>query len=266
MVKRRLYLVDVEGVLVVDKSYRPVPGSVAWLNGLSGRGIAWRLVSNNTTHRPADLVAALNDAGFAVPADHLVGALSTGLQMLRDEGWRRLSWLGSPGLRSWLQDEGFELVVEDRAQRDAVVLGVAPDLDLPRLDRAMNYLRSGAALLCLHRNRFWLDRAGRARLGPGALAAALTTAVPEARCLTAGKPEPAVYREALKSLGGEPSEALFISDDPFTDLVGARKLGLATVFVCSGKYPSADVLKELPRNMRPDLVLQRAEQLSQDRS
>ena len=31
-------------------------------------------------------------------------------------------------------------------------------------------------------------------------------------------------------------DALFISDDPFTDLVGARRLGLGTVMVLSGKY------------------------------
>ena len=37
---RRFYLIDVEGVLVRDKSYRPVAGSVAWLGGLAARGIA----------------------------------------------------------------------------------------------------------------------------------------------------------------------------------------------------------------------------------
>jgi ribonucleotide monophosphatase NagD (HAD superfamily) len=120
--------------------------------------------------------------------------------------------------------------------------------------------------MCLHRNRFWVDHQGRPRLGPGAWAAALTSAVPAAACVTAGKPEPAVYLDALNSLGGNPTEALFISDDPFTDLVGARKLGLATVFVLSGKYGHTDVLDELPPELRPDLVLQRADQLSQDHS
>ncbi|MEZ4386690.1 MAG: HAD hydrolase-like protein [Candidatus Krumholzibacteriia bacterium] len=261
---RPLYLIDVEGVLVVDKSYRPVAGSVAWLNGLGDRGIRWRLVSNNTTHRPDELVAALNDAGFVVPSDHLSGALTTGLAQLQREGWRRLNWLGAHRLRGWLREQGFSLTDESTGACDAVVLGVSPELTLGQLDRAMTQLREGAVLMCLHRNRFWLDRGGRPRLGPGALAAALLAAVPGARCLTAGKPEPAVYQDALKSLGGKPADALFISDDPFTDLVGARQLGIATVFVLSGKYQSADVLDELPRDQRPDLVLQRADQLSQD--
>lgn len=264
MKHRSLYLIDVEGVLVVDKSYRPVAGAVDWLNGLAGRGIRWRLVSNNTTQRPDEQVAALRQAGFAIDPGHVVSALTTGLDLLRQERWRRLQWLGARGLRPWLTEQGFTLVDEPSEPCDAVVLGVAPELAAAELDVALTRLQDGAGLMCLHRNRFWVDHQGRPRLGPGAWAAALTSAVPAAACVTAGKPEPAVYLDALNSLGGNPTEALFISDDPFTDLVGARKLGLATVFVLSGKYGHTDVLDELPPELRPDLVLQRADQLSQD--
>jgi HAD superfamily hydrolase (TIGR01450 family) len=258
---RSLYLIDIEGVLVVDKSYRPVAGAVAWLNGLEAAGIRWRLVSNNTTHRPEALVAALEAVGFTVPAEHLIGALGTGLALLRRRGWRRLGWLGSPDLESWLRDQGFAIAGPDAEDCDAVVLGVSARSRLADLDAALGWLRRGAALVCLHRNPFWLDANGQARLGPGAMAAALEAAVPEATVLTAGKPEPAVYEAALESLGGKPDEALFISDDPYTDLTGARRLGIRTVFVLSGKYPSRDVLTRLPADQRPDVVLERADQL-----
>jgi HAD superfamily hydrolase (TIGR01450 family) len=263
-VNRRAYLIDIEGVLVVDKSYRPVPGAVAWLNGLAARGIAWRLVSNNTTHRPDDLVAALVGAGFAVTGQHLVGALTTGVALLRREGWRRLGWLGAGAIRPWLEAQGFTLVAPGDRTCDAVVLGVAPDLRLSQLDQALRWLQRGAALVCLHRNRFWLDAEGRPRLGPGALAAALEAAAPGSPALTAGKPEPAVYGEALESLGVNAGEALFISDDPFTDLVGARRLGLATVFVLSGKYRDASVLADLPPDQQPDLIIARPDQLPEE--
>lgn len=262
---RSIYLIDVEGVLVVDKSYRPVPGAVDWLNGLDGRGIRWRLVSNNTTHRPDEQAAALRGEGFVVPEGHIASALEAGLNLLRQRDWRRLMWLGATRLRPWLVERGFTLVDDPDAPCDAVVLGVSPELALADLDLALVRLQQGAGLVCLHRNRFWIDHQGRPRLGPGALAAALTTAVPAVSAITAGKPEPAVYLDAVNSLGVNPADALFISDDPFTDLVGARKLGMATVLVLSGKYPHADVLDELPPEWRPDLVIQRADQLSQDR-
>ena len=257
----RYLLIDIEGVLVVDKSYRPVPGAVAWLNGLADRGISWCLVSNNTTHRPADLVADLQRAGFMVHDHQLVGALGTAVALLQERNCRRLGWLGAPALTPWWSEMGFELVPDTDEICDAVVLGVSPGLDLPQLDLAMARLRQGAALVCLHRNRFWLDADGRPRLGPGAMAAALEMAVPGLVTFTAGKPEPAVYHAALNSLGGNPAEALFISDDPFTDLVGARNLGMATAFVLSGKYSDREVLEELPPHLRPDLVLPGPDQL-----
>lgn len=260
----RTYLIDVEGVLVRDKGYRPLPGAVAWLNGLRDRGVGWRLVSNSTTQRPRDQVAALREAGFAVERGDLVGALSVGVAWLRSHRVQRLGWLGVGDLRGWLQGQGFELVGSTTGQCEVVVLGVSPDQRVDDLDRALTWLRSGARLLCLHRNRFWLDAHGQARLGPGAWAAALLAAAPETEAFTAGKPEPAIYRQALDSLGAEPAEALFISDDPVTDLAGARRLGMKTVLVLSGKYADRGVLASLPPDQQPDLVLDRADQLTEN--
>ena len=228
--------------------------------GAGGGGLAerpgparHRLAAGEQQHHapPDDLVAALAGAGFAVTGEHLVGALTTGAALLRREGWWRLGWLGAGKIRPWLEAQGFTLVAPEARSCDVVVLGVAPELRLQQVDQALRWLQGGAALVCLHRNRFWLDAEGRERLGPGALAAALEAAAPGTRTVTAGKPEPAVYGEALESLGVNAGEALFISDDPFTDLVGARRLGLATVFVLSGKYRDASVLDELAPTSSP---------------
>jgi 4-nitrophenyl phosphatase len=252
----RYYLIDIEGVLVRDKGYAPVPGSVAWFNGLAPRGIDSCLVSNNSTHRPADLVAALRGAGFALEADRLVGALSLALARLRERGQRRIMWLGSPGLRDFLAEEGFELVGAGRC--DAVVLGVNDALAVADLDRALVPLRDhGADLVCLHRNLFWLDAAGRRRLGPGAWAAALETLLGAGEVAVVGKPEPLLYRAALERLGTTAREALFISDDPQADLVTARRLGMGTAFVLSGKYGDHAVLGEMDQEDWPDVICQR---------
>jgi len=258
-------LIDIEGVLVTDKSYRPVPGAVTWLNSLAAQGYDWRLVSNNTTHPPQALINSLRDAGFNVDLDQLEGAATTGCNWLRSEGHRTIGWLGASSLSPWLEEQGFVLAPPGAASCDAVVLGVNADLQVTDLDRAASWLQQGAALLCLHRNRIWLDATGLVRLGPGAWAAALEAAVPGVRSVTAGKPEPAVYQRALESLGALPESTLFISDDPFSDLAGARRLGMATVFVLSGKYPDAGILSTLGPDQQPDLVLDRADQLVPDR-
>jgi len=45
-----------------------------------------------------------------------------------------------------------------------------------------------------------------------------------------------------------------ISDDPLSDLVGARKLGMKTVFVTSGKYKDKKILKSLNKRFQPDWI------------
>jgi len=250
----RAWLIDIEGVLVRDKKYEPVEGSVAWMQDIAQSEVPFCLVSNNTTHRPDELVDRLAELGFPVTEDHLVGALSLGVSWLRQRGRKRLMWLGSRRLDSFWQDQGFELVSSGSC--DSVVLGANADLDITQLDQALPALQDhGADLVCLHRNHFFLDRDGRRRLGPGAWAAALELVVQAGKVVTVGKPEERIYIEALKRVGVEPTEALFISDDPVADLVTAKKLGMATAFTLSGKYTDHEILGRMDQEEWPDVIV-----------
>jgi len=249
----KAYLIDIEGVLVRDKRYLPVPGSVDWMTALAASGRPFCLVSNNTTHRPCDLVGDLVRAGFPVTGNHLVGALGLGMQWLRERNKQTIHWLGTTHLKDYWREEGFELVADGPC--DAVVLGVNPDLTISALDRVLGpVLDDGVDILCLHRNTFYLDGAGRRRLGPGAWAASLEGIGGSGQVVTVGKPSLPIYQEALKRVGIAPEEVLFISDDPVADLVTAGRLGMRTAFVLSGKYSDHGVLARLGENDWPDIV------------
>ncbi len=247
------WLIDVEGVLVRDKAYQPVEGSVDWLNGLARRGEPFVLVSNNTTHRPDELVAALRRIGYELGEEHLVGALGMGRQWLRERGRERILWLGEPALADFWREAGIDPTADRNCQ--AVVLGVNPALEVADLDRALDpLLEQGADLVCLHRNLFWLDQNGHRRLGPGAWAGCLEALGGGGSVVTVGKPDEKIYHAALKRIGIGPEEALFISDDPIADLVTAGRLGMRTAFVLSGKYPDHEVLGRLDQQDWPDLI------------
>jgi HAD superfamily hydrolase (TIGR01450 family) len=223
------------------------------MNRLAEAGRPFCLVSNNTTHRPRDLVGDLARRGFPVTEDHLVGALSLGMQWLRDRNAANICWLGTPGLQSYWEESGFSLTTEGPC--DAVVLGANPDLEIAALDRVLDpVLEGGADVLCLHRNLFYLDRDGRRRLGPGVWAAALEALQGTGQVVTVGKPAERIYREGLKRVGAAAGEALFISDDPISDLVTAGRLGMRTAFVLSGKYPDHGVLSRLAETEWPDII------------
>jgi 4-nitrophenyl phosphatase len=263
--QRTCYLIDVEGVLVRDKRYQPIEGSVAWFNGLARRGIRACLVSNNTTHRPEEQVAVLAAAGFDVRSEQLVSALNLGLDLLARWGKRRVLWLGHPRLAAYWQERGFTLVAGGAC--DVVVLGVNPELDVADLERALPALLDhGAELVALHRNLFWLDEQGERRLGPGVWSAALEGLTRTGQAVCMGKPSERIYRAALERIDATAAEALFIADDPVADLVTAKRLGMVTAFVLSGKYADHGILARLDQEDWPDIIAERPAALDEEES
>ena len=255
----KAYLIDIEGVLVRDKAYVPVEGSVDWFNGLGDRGIAKVLVSNNTTHTPDELAARLREVGFQVSETELVSALGIGAELLSRRGAARLLWLGDARLGDWWRAQGFELV--EAGPCDAVVLGLNTDLETADLDRALPSLTDhDAELVALHRNIFYLDATGRRRFGPGFYAAALETAA-AGETLVVGKPDERIYRRALEIVGVEPRQALFISDEPIADLITAKRLGMGTAFVLSGKYGNHAILGRMDQEDWPRIIADRPSNL-----
>jgi len=252
----RCYLIDIEGVLVRDKRYEAIPGSREWFAGLTDRGIKYCLVSNNTTHTPDELRSDLDQAGFSVKPDQLVTALELGVDLLTRWGKRRVMWLGVSRLQDYWRDQGFELV--ETGECDAVILGANSALQVADLNRALPALLDyRAELVALHRNTFFLDKTGRRTLGPGAWCAALESVSETGQALCVGKPEEKIYREALKRVAVEAAEALFISDDPLSDLVTAKRLGMGTAFLLCGKYPDHKVLGCMSQEEWPDTICER---------
>jgi 5'-nucleotidase len=250
----KAWLIDIEGVLVKDKGYQPVDGAVAWLQEIHASGTPYCLVSNNTTDRPDELVDRLSGLGFPVTEAQLISVLSLGVRWLKERGRQRIMWLGNSHLMEFWEDHGFTLVASGSC--DAVVLGLNPELEISHLDNALPALLDGGAdLVCLHRNHFYLDAEGNRRLGPGSWAAALELNSGAGNVVTVGKPEEEIYRQALKRVGVEPEEALFISDDPLADLVMAKELGMTTVFTLSGKYTDHEILGRMDQEQWPDIIV-----------
>jgi HAD superfamily hydrolase (TIGR01509 family) len=64
------------------------------------------------------------------------------------------------------------------------------------------------------------------------------------------KPHPAIFEEALRRLGAQANETVFVGDNPWADIEGAQALGMKAVL--THQYRQED-----PGNSKPDLVIQR---------
>ncbi|WP_337099403.1 HAD family hydrolase [Paenibacillus sp. YIM B09110] len=58
-----------------------------------------------------------------------------------------------------------------------------------------------------------------------------------------GKPAESIFRHALELLGVEPEEAVMVGDNPYTDIIGANRTGIPSVWVNRYGAPLPDSIK-----------------------
>jgi HAD superfamily hydrolase (TIGR01458 family) len=241
-------LLDVDGVLHV--SGEPIPGAADAVRALRDAGRALRLVTNNTTRPRARLASELAGIGFDVAEDEIE---TTPLAAGRLLAGARVFPLTMPAIHADLSRH-VELVERDA---EVVLVGGADETEdtsetfaWSRLNAAFGELRSGARLVCLHRNKWWTTGSG-ALLDSGAVVAGLEYAA-GVEAEVVGKPSRAYFEAALTALGARATEAVMVGDDVESDVAAAKRLGLRGVLVRTGKFTEDALAVADPR---PDAVL-----------
>lgn len=247
------YFLDLEGTIVKDKDYRPVDGAVRWVNRVKEIGKTVLIASNNTTDSAGEIQCRLQEAGFVIREREVLTCVRVGTEILRDWGAESCLVIGEASLREMLEEAGFRTGGDERF--DAVVVGLDRSVTYGQLSAAVEVLLSQEIpLLALHCNRLYLDVGGLRGPSVGAIVRSLEYAC-NLSAVVAGKPSGRFYDAALRATGAQPGDVLFISDDPFSDLVGAKRRGMQTAFVLSGKYASDHVLRSIEPALKPDFTV-----------
>ena len=261
-------LLDLDGVLVL--AGKAIPGAPEALAELERRGMPYLVVTNTSLVSRGSLARWGRSVGFATPPDRFQSALSASAELVRRElGGRPVYVISSADALA--EFEGLNVVdgaAVDAAPGDvaAVILGDSPDqLTKANLDRAFRLVRGGAALIGMHRNPWWITPEGPT-LDAGSFLVALEWAT-KRRARTVGKPSPAFFRVAIQRLAaeaaarGEPRlgarDLAMVGDDVGSDIAGARRIGLRTIFVRTGKHGEAELAAAAGRArgaVRPDAV------------
>jgi HAD superfamily hydrolase (TIGR01458 family) len=253
MANPRAYLLDLDGTLYAGGA--ALPGATAAVASLRNQGIPHRLVTNTTSRSRAMLVQRLRSYGFEVSTEEVFTATVAAHALATTAGHRRVAPFIAEAA---LEDLGeLELVggtsgLPVGPNPQAVLVGdLGERWTYTLLQEAFEYLMSGAELIAVSRDRYWL-RDDRLVLDAGPFVASLEFASGK-NALVAGKPSPAFYAAALRSMGLAPSTSTaMIGDDLWSDVEGAQLAGLQGWLVRSGKYREAALHAS---GIRPDRIL-----------
>lgn len=238
-------LIDLDGT--VYQSGELVPGAAEAVQDLRGR--CPYLFTTNTSRRcRRDVAADLQAMGLPVSESEIFTAPVAAAGWLSSVGLRKVQLLVPESTRA--DFEGF--TITDRDPEAVLVGDMGESFTFTLLNGTFQNLLSGARLVAIHRNRFWLP-AGEPVLDAGPFVAALEYATGQ-RATLVGKPAPAFFDAAAARLGVPRELLAVVGDDLESDVKGGRAAGLATFQVRTGKFDEAAWEGAGP-DERPDGVL-----------
>jgi 4-nitrophenyl phosphatase len=220
------------------------PGAGPTLTALHGAGRGVAFLTNNSRARGSDVRAKLHRLGLPW-VEHALTPLEILGQVIAERfGPSRVLVIGAPELAAVVAAAGHE-VLDVAGFRRATVVAVGNDFDLSyeRLAAAARAAAGGAPLVTPNVDPRLPIENGDFLPGCGAIVAAVTAAAGVAP-IVVGKPEPPLFRIALRRLGLPSERAAMVGDSVESDVAGGRGAGMRTVLYAPAGAPAgaADVV------------------------
>jgi 4-nitrophenyl phosphatase len=260
----RAMIIDMDGVLWHGSV--PQPGLCEFFAILRELGIRFILATNNASQTQDQYVKKLAGMGVAVSKEEvLTSGMATALYLAEhnDPASTRVFVVGEDGACGPLREQGFTLTglyelktpkTPDAQGADIVVCGKDSTLTWAKLATATLNIRAGARFVGTNADTTLPTEYGVTH-GNGAILAALTAATGVAPMII-GKPEPIMYRQAMKLLASDPAETIAIGDRLETDILGAVRTGIRSLMVLTGISSEGDLRASdyQPTWLMPDII------------
>jgi HAD superfamily hydrolase (TIGR01450 family) len=255
-----LVLADLDGV--VYKGAGAIPYAVESINTIADSArVAY--ITNNASRTDASVAAHLTELGLHASPEDVVTSPQAAVTLLKGlvpEGSTILV-VGGDGLVDEVTKGGFTVTRSALDNPAAVIQGFAPEvgwLQLAEAAFALNGEGTTGDLPWVATNTDWtIPQARGTAPGNGTLVSAVHTAIGRLP-IVAGKPEVAIFQEAMTRFGTE--SAIMIGDRLDTDILGANRAGIPSVLVLTGIDQAKQVIGAVP-DERPTYILEDLRQL-----
>lgn len=250
-----LLLADLDGVIYTGES--SIPHAVESINRAADR-IRVGYITNNASRTAASVAEHLEGLGLTVTAADVVTSPQAAVRLLADlvPAGATILVIGGEGLTLEVERAGFVVTRSADDSPAAVIQGFHPSVGWEQLAEASFALHTGIPWVAT--NTDWTIPVARGVApGNGTLVSAVHTAVGRLP-VVGGKPEKAIFVEAIERLGG--SRPLFLGDRLDTDILGANRAGIASALVLTGIDKAKQVLAA-DQTSRPTFLLDDLRQL-----
>jgi HAD superfamily hydrolase (TIGR01450 family) len=248
------FFFDLDGVLSVGKEDPRYVGGREVIAKIKSEGKKTGVLTNDSTHTRAELLANLTRLGFNFGIDEiLTSSFLTASYLTQRFQQASFFLVGEEGLRKELEMAGHK---PSESQPDAVVVGFDRKLSYEKLDHALRVLRNGALLVGSYGGAVFMSERGPA-LSAGPIIKALEYGAGK-RAIMIGKPSPRMFHLALRLAKMKASQAVMVGDQIETDVIGARRAGVHTILVLTGVEDRKTLAAS---KVKPEMVLENVDDL-----
>ncbi|GAA3406116.1 HAD-IIA family hydrolase [Paenibacillus hodogayensis] len=248
------YFFDLDGCVYYGD--QPAPGARELLERLRSEGRNVGFITNNSRQTAEEVAAKLRRFGIRVaPGEIVTAADAVGYYLAERYGKAKVKVAGSEALRKSIAACGHA-VLSDRSDERADFVAVSRDVDFTyeKLQWIAAESARGAMIVAANPDLHHPGVDGIRVPETGALVAAI-----EAVCSTAaeiiGKPEPYLFVRGMRLHGSSPEQCIMVGDNAETDIRGARRAGMRSIWLAGDHTPvglgQTDLAPDLiVRNMR----------------
>ncbi len=246
------FFIDVQGTLIDDKERKPIEGAIEFIDFLNRNSIGYTVITNNTKYPSNEFLKYLNSIGFKIDSNHYIDPLMVLKDIVKEKD---IAAYGNENFLKILKDLGFNLNYKNPK---ALLISVKKSYNNEDFAKMIEFLLNGASLYGMHATSIYA-KDGKRYPGVGAILEMLKFATGK-NYKVIGKPSINFYSEAFKRLKkisniNSFKDITIISDDAKGDLAGAKRLGMKTTLVLSGKIKSEDELN-LDKDEWPDFIFE----------
>ncbi len=223
-------MLDLDGVVYIGAD--AVPGAAKHLEAAASAGMQLAYVTNNASRTPSTVAAHLRELGVPADDDDVVNSAQAAARLVSKQvpAGSAVYVIGGEGLFVALEELGLRPVQDVDADPAAVVSGYHPDLRWKTVIDGAILVRNGLPWIASN-----TDLTVPTPNGPGPGNGVLVRAVAEyaqVEPVVAGKPEPPLFEETLRRVGGR--RPLVVGDRLDTDIEGAVRTGYDSLLVMTG--------------------------------
>jgi NagD protein len=217
----------------------PIPGAMELIKKWTESETPFLVLTNNSIYTPRDLSARLRAGGLDVPESRIYTSALATADFIHSQVPKGTAYvIGEAGLTTAMHEIGY---VMTEVNPDFVVLGETRNLSFDNLTKAVRLINNGSRFIATNP-----DATGPSPEGPlpatGAVAALITKATGKDPYIV-GKPNPMMFRSAMRKIKAHSESTAMIGDRMDTDIVAGIEAGLHTILVRTGISDDAEIAK-----------------------